>query len=143
VVATLADAVQTHDGPVLVPMTLVERAYFDEIMAGLRTAGVDVRHFALTASPDTLRRRLRARTGFVLAKMTGRDETWAMQQIERCVTALGDDAFATHVASDDRTVDEVVEEIADRAGLTLAESRLPPARYQLRRAAVGVRHIRW
>jgi hypothetical protein len=143
VVATLADAVQAHDGPVLVPMTLVERPYFDEIMAGLRTAGVDVRHFALTASPNTLRRRLRARTGFVLAKMTGRDETWAMQQIERCVTALGDDAFATHVATDDRTVDEVVEEIADRAGLTLAESRLPPGRYQLRRAAVGVRHIRW
>lgn len=66
VVATLADAVQAHDGPVLVPMTLVERAYFDE----------------------------------------------------------------------------VVEEIADRAGLTLAESRLPPGRYQLRRAAVGIRHIR-
>ena len=143
VVATLADAVQAHDGPVLVPMTLVERAYFDEIMTGLRTAGVDVRHFALTASRDTLRRRLRARTGFVLAKVAGRDESWAMQQIERCVTALADDAFATHVGTDDRTVDEVVEEIADRAGLTLAESRLSPGRYQLRRAAVSLKHIRW
>jgi hypothetical protein len=143
VVATLTDAVDAHDGPVLVPMTLVDHGYFDEIMAGLRGAGVDVRHFALTASPETLRRRLRARTGYLLARVTGRDESWAMQQIERCVTALAGDRFAEHVPTDDRTVDEVVEEIADRAGLTLAESRLSPGRYQLRRAAVSLKHIRW
>jgi len=90
VVATLADAVKAHDGPVLVPMTLVERTYFDEIMSGLDTTGIDVRHFALTASPETLRRRLRARSGFWLARAIGRDESWAEQQIERCVTALAD-----------------------------------------------------
>jgi hypothetical protein len=142
VVDTLADAVQAHDGPVLVPMTLVERAYFDEIMSGLRATGVDVRHFALIASPETLLRRLRTRSGFWLARATGRQETFAEQQIERCVTALADDHFAEHVDTDDRTIDDVVEDIAARAGLRLENPRLGPARYQLRRASVGIRHIR-
>ncbi|MDF2830819.1 MAG: hypothetical protein K0R01_4102, partial [Mycobacterium sp.] len=58
VVATLVDAVAANgSGPVIVPMTLVDSAYFDEVMGGLAGAGVDVRHFALQASPDTLRRR--------------------------------------------------------------------------------------
>ena len=142
VVATLVDADAAQDGPVLVPMTLVQQSYFDEIMSGLRSAGVDVRHFALVASPETLRHRLRGRTGYALARLTGRDESWAMQQIERCVTALADDRFAEHVQTDDRSVDEVAEHIAARAGLTLAKPRLGAVRYQLRRAAVGVRHIR-
>lgn len=142
VVATLADAVQAHDGPVLVPMTLVEPAYFDEIMSGLHAADVAVRHFSLIASPESLQRRLRTRSGFWLARATGRDECWAMQQIERCVTALADDRFAEHVPTDDRSVDEVVEDIASRAGLMLEHPRLGTARYQLRRAAVGIRRIR-
>jgi hypothetical protein len=75
VVATLADAAQAHDGPILVPMTLVEQDYFDEIMSGLDAAGVDVRHFSLIAAPETLRRRLRTPTGFWLARATGHDES--------------------------------------------------------------------
>ena len=142
VVATLADAVASNTGPVLAPMTLVEPRYFDEVMSGLSRAAVDVRHFALTASPETLRSRLTARTGYALARITGRDESWAMAQIDRCVTALATDRFAEHIDTDDRTVDEVVEDIADRAGLPLVQPRLGPARYQLRRAAVGIRHIR-
>jgi hypothetical protein len=142
VAATLAEAVASSAGPVLAPMTLVEPRYFDEIMAGLSQADVDVRHFALIASPETLRRRLSARTGYGLARVAGRSESWAMQQIERCVTALADERFADHIHTDNRTVDDIVEDISARAGLTLTRPRLSPARYQLRRAAVGIRHIR-
>lgn len=142
VIATLADAVAAHDGPVIVPMTLVEPDYFDEIMAGLATERVDVRHFSLVASPETLRSRLQTRTGYWLGRVVGRDETWAMQQIPRCVTALATERFTEHVDTDGRAIDEVVEDIATRAGLDLIHDRLPPVRYQLRRAAVGVRHIR-
>lgn len=142
VVATLADAVAAHDGPVIVPMTLVDADYFDEIMNGLAAEGVDVRHFALVASPDTLRRRLRARTGYWLGRAVGRDETWAMQQIDRCVSALVADRFAEHVDTDTRTVDDIVEYLAERLDLPLEHRRLHPVRYRMRRAAVGIRHIR-
>ena len=40
VIATLADAAAAHDGPVIVPMTLVNPDYFDEIMAGLSAAAL-------------------------------------------------------------------------------------------------------
>jgi predicted kinase len=146
VVATLADAVTAHravmPGPVIVPMTLVEPSYFDEVMTGLREVGVPVRHFSLVASPETLRRRLRTRGSSWLGRAVGREDTWAMAQIDRCVTALATDRFADHVDTDHRRIDDVVEDVAARAGLPLVQPRLGPARYQLRRAAVGIRHIR-
>ncbi|NMO04250.1 AAA family ATPase [Gordonia sp. TBRC 11910] len=142
VIATLADAVEAHDGPTIVPMTLVDTDYFDEIMDGLSQRGVDVRHFSLIASPETLRRRLRTRLAHGVGRLFGREETWAMQQIDRCSTALSDKRFGVHVPTDERTVDEVVEDIAQRAGLDLVRPRLSSVRYQVRRVRVGVAHIR-
>lgn len=50
-----------HPGPVIAPMTLVEPAYFDEIIGRLRDRGRDVHHFALLADRQTVLRRLRER----------------------------------------------------------------------------------
>ncbi|CAJ1580258.1 AAA family ATPase [[Mycobacterium] wendilense] len=141
VVATLTDAAEAHDGTVLVPMTLVDAEYFDEIMSGLERNSIGLQHFSLTASPATLRRRLRARAGYRLGRLVGRDESWALAQIDRCVAALAADRFATHVDTDDRGLDDVVEFIAERAGLELEAPRLSTLRYQARRVAVAVRHI--
>ena len=140
VVETLQRAEAAHHGVTLVPMTIVDDTYFDEIIGGLRSRGVDVRHYALTASPETLLRRLSTRIAFVRSGL--RRETWAVQQIPRCVAALAQDRYATHVATDERTTDEVVEWIAGDAGLTLARPRLSPARFQLRRLRVGLQHLR-
>jgi hypothetical protein len=127
---------------VIVPMSLVRDDYFDEIVGGLRGRGVEVRHYALTATPETLRKRLRQRSAYVLGRVLGRDETWAIQQIERCVATLAADRYARHVSTDSATIDEVVESIAHDAELTLTAPRLWAPQYQLRRLAVGVRHIR-
>lgn len=142
VVATLQQIDTAHDGPVIVPMTIVRDDYFDKIVVGLRARGIAVRHFTLTATPQTLRNRLRQRAAYVFGRVLGREETWAMQQIDRCVAALAAGRYATHIPTDDATIDEVVEAIAHHAGLSLTEPRLTPPRYQLRRLAVGVRHIR-
>lgn len=140
VVDTLRQATAAHDGPVLVPMTLVRDDYFDEIVGGLHSRGVDVRHYALIASPETLKKRLSNRIAFVRNGLS--NESWAVQQIPRCVAALSQDRYATHVPTDDRTTDEVVEWIAGDAGLQLGGPRLVPWRYQLRRLRVGIQHIR-
>ncbi|MHA7984997.1 AAA family ATPase [Rathayibacter sp. CAU 1779] len=140
VVDTLQQAESAHTGPVLVPMTIVRDDYFDEIVGGLRDRGVDVRHYALIASPETLLKRLSTRIAFIRSGL--RRETWAVRQIPRCVAALATERYATHVESDRRTTDEVVEWIADDAGLALDRPRLAPWRYQVRRLRVGVAHIR-
>lgn len=142
VLATLIQAEAACEGHLIVPMSIVRDDYFDEIVGGLRSSGVDVRHYALTATPDTLRRRLRLRSGYVIGRALGREETWAMAQIDRCVNALAAERYATHVRTDDRSPGEVVELIAADAELELIRLRLSPAREQLRRLEIGVRHIR-
>lgn len=138
VVDTLQQADATAFGPVIVPMTIVRDDYFDEIVGGLRGRGVEVRHYALSAAPETLRKRLRSR----LSTLRGFEDTWALGNIERCVSALRGERYATQVPTDGRTIDEVVEWIARDAGLPLTSPRLRPIRYQARRIAVGIRHIR-
>jgi gluconate kinase len=142
VLSTLAHAAASYDGHLIVPMSIVRDDYFDEIVGGLRSSGVDVRHYTLSATAATLRRRLRWRSAFLLGKALGRGETWAVQQIDRCVTAFADERFATHIETDEMPPDEVVEFIANDAGLALMRPRLSPARERLHRLEIGVRHIR-
>ncbi|MDF2822865.1 MAG: family ATPase [Mycobacterium sp.] len=141
VVDTLRHAERMSTGPVIVPMTLVREDYFDEIVGALRR-DTEVRHYALIASPATLRKRLRSRLETVGSHVFGGDETWAVRQIDRCVTALAAERFATHVPTDNRSLDEVVEAIAADAGLPLTAPRLSPWRSQVRRLTVAARHIR-
>ncbi|AQA06307.1 ATP-binding protein [Mycobacterium sp. MS1601] len=141
VVATLREAERTADGPVIVPMTLVRDDYFDEIVGTLR-ADIEVRHVTLVASPATLRARLGTRLEALGSRVFGGDGTWAMQQIDRCVTALADPRFASHIPTDGRSLDEVVETVAAEVGLKLSGPRLSPLRFQLRRLSVAARHIR-
>ncbi|WP_425307357.1 AAA family ATPase [Ammonicoccus fulvus] len=138
----LRRAAEADRAPLIVPMTLVRDEYFDEIIGGLRADGVDVRHYALVASPATLRRRLQRRSAYVLGKLIGRDETWGIQQIERCVRALEQERYATHVDTENRSIAEVAEHIAADLGLPLVRPRLGPIAAPLTRLGVAVRHIR-
>jgi hypothetical protein len=65
-----------------------------------------------------------------------------LSNLERCVTALATERFAAHVDNDGRPLDEVVEDIADRAGLTLGLPRQRPTRRRLERLRVQIRHLR-
>ena len=147
-VVEVLDLVSTrHPGVVVVPMTVVAPDYFAETVGRLRDTGHDVRHFALLADRRTVLRRLRERgLGHVLAAVGGngslRRETFAVANLDRCLRALRGPAFAEHVWTDDRTVPQVAEHIAAAAGLTLTPDSGPPWRGRLRRAWVGVRHIR-
>lgn len=139
---TLLQACSATEVPVIVPMTLVDPDYFEEIVGRLRGAGIDVRHYALTAPVDVIHGRLRTRIGYAVGRLTGIRETWAMERADRCVRALRDDRFATHVPTGRRPLDEVVEHIAADLDLPLPAPRLNRVRSQLRRAEVGLRHIR-
>ena len=97
-----AALVRARRRPVVVPMTLVVPEYFDEIIGGLGRSGIDVRHFTLRASRDTVHQRLRQRPETT-------DWTWA--QVDRCLAALDDPRFDVFVDTDGRSVAEVAGEI--------------------------------
>ncbi|MFC0436263.1 ATP-binding protein [Kutzneria buriramensis] len=105
-------ALRSHDGPVIVPMTLVEAGYFTDIVGRLRDDGHEVHHFALLAEPTTVLRRLNGR-GLRPGLKHG---SWAVARLDDCLTRLGDAAFATHIATDDRTVAQVAEPSPARSG---------------------------
>ena len=100
-----------YHGVVIVPMTLVEPAYFDEIVGGLRARGHDVRHVVLLASRTTLLQRLRSRGE--------RSSSWGARQLERCLGGLRVIEPSAHIDTDGLTHEQVVEEVARRVGLPL------------------------
>jgi predicted kinase len=104
-VATLTDLAQRCKGPIIVPMTLVNQQYFDEVVGELLRTGLDLYHFTLVASRETLSKRIRGRLLLPHAKR------WVRAQMERCVATLESPAFAVHVQTDNRNVSEIVNEI--------------------------------
>ncbi|MFD9890511.1 AAA family ATPase [Amycolatopsis sp. NPDC059027] len=125
------------DKTIIAPMTVVVPAYFDEIIGKLRADGHTVHHFALLAREDTVRRRLRRRVTPLI-----HGDSWALKQVERCLTALRRPEFAHHVHTDDRTVAQVADEVARHTGLDLRPDTTGSLRANLRQTWVSVKHIR-
>ncbi len=122
------------DGTIIVPMTIVNPHYFDEIVGRLRRDGITVNHYALCASREVLLARLRSR-------FDGRN-SWPAKQIERCIEGLANEVFREHLDTDRLSKDQVVERIAEMAGLELLPDRRGAIRKALGRAATQIRHIR-
>ncbi|MFE6846192.1 AAA family ATPase [Streptomyces sp. NPDC057686] len=132
-------AAQRHPGPLLVPMTVTEPRYFAETVGRLRAAGHDVRHFALMAERETVLSRLRERG---LGRGLKR-ESFAVARLDGCLEALRGPEFADHLVTDHLAVSRVASRIAALTGLRAAPDTDGPLRGRLRRALVGVRHIRF
>ncbi|MFI6344422.1 AAA family ATPase [Streptomyces sp. NPDC050560] len=140
---------ERHPGVVIAPMTVSEPSHLDEIVAPLRARGHDVRHFSLLARRETVVRRLRERGFGRAVRVVGgkeaplRRESFALARLDECLERLVMPAFAEQVWTDDRTVSEVADLIADATGQSLAPDLDGPLRGRLRRAGVGLRHIRF
>jgi AAA domain len=128
-----------HDGPVIVPMTLVNADYFQEIIGSLRGDGFAVRHFALLAETATVRRRLGRRS----LGSERRPGSWAITHLSESLERLGGPEFAEHIHTDHLTVAQVADAIAGSAGLAVTPSTDGPLRASLRRYATTIRHIRF
>ena len=60
-IALLQKIAQGYTGTLIVPMTLYNKAYYDEIMGGLTAAGIQIQHVQLEVSKVELIRRLTLR----------------------------------------------------------------------------------
>ena len=131
-------AARKQQGPIIVPMTLIDRRYFAEIIGRLGDDGHDVRHFALLAERDTVLRRLNRRGfGFGL-----RHERWAVSHLDDCLEQLRRPEFAEHIHTDQQTVPQIADTIARLAALPIRPDTDGPLRGSLRRYATTLRHVR-
>ncbi|MEU2198708.1 AAA family ATPase [Isoptericola sp. NPDC019482] len=150
VVEVLDLVLAKHDGHVLAPMTVTSTRYFDETVGRLRELGHDVRHVALLAEPATVVQRLARRglgAGRVadavgLRRLALRREAWAVERVVPNLELLSSPTFAEHLPTDDLTVPQVAQRIADSCGLTLTADDAGPVRRAARRAGTTLQHVR-
>ena len=129
----LSQLCDNFDGVIIVPMTLTNPTYYDEIITRLREKGVDVRHFVLYARQETILRRLRSRFE--------RADGWAAQQIPRCLAAFENPRFENRIATDELNIPQTAEKVAQLCGIEL-KSADPAFKRFVNRITTQIRVIR-
>lgn len=104
-VTTARELRATYGRTLIMPMTISCPNYFREIVGSLRATEPDLHHFTLTATPATLETRIH---------QGGKAIEWRLAHLLPCTTALAAPEFATHIATDGKTPDEVVDAIVAR-----------------------------
>lgn len=90
----------------IVPMTLVNAAYYASIKSGFERIDPETYSFCLTASRETIHRRLLGRGA--------PPEDWALAQTDRCLKAYEADTFAPYVDTETRSIEAIVSLILSR-----------------------------
>ena len=128
---------ESHNGPIIVPMTLVNPDYFDQIIGRLRRDDIKVRHFILWAGREELIRRLKIRSWNHIGR-----ESFAVSSIERCLYSFDNLVTEGRINTEELSVDEVVAKIADECGIALPADKRGKVRKFIDRNIVLARHIR-
>lgn len=115
-------------------MTVVDSLYYDQTVGALKRENLQVHHFTLPASRDTILRRLRRRGDS--------GNSWNARQLDRCLNSLADEKFAIHLDTEEKPIEMVAEEIARHASLDLKPSTWHPMLRPLKRVIVQLRHMR-
>lgn len=123
-----------YEGPIIVPMTIVNPQYFNEIIGKLRSDGVIVNHFVLWASKDIVEKRLRSRG-------EGKN-SWAAKQIDRCMEGLSNDVFQHRLNTDYMLIETVAETIATMSNIQLRPDDRSRLRKKIDRIITQVKQIR-
>lgn len=96
-------------GIIIVPMTITNERYFDEIVGKLKSDGIKVNHFTLLASKDTLLDRLNRRGDG--------ENAWIHNRIDKCMECLDSEYFKEHITTDKKTIEEVADIIVASCNL--------------------------
>ncbi len=102
----LKNIYEKFNGYIIVPMTLVDYGYYMEIIGRLASDGVNIVHFALNASKETLLKRLEKRGD-------GAD-SWPAAQIDRCVSAFDSGKFDGIIVTDNLSPDQILTIILEK-----------------------------
>ncbi|MHC1695359.1 MAG: AAA family ATPase [Eubacteriales bacterium] len=128
---------ERHSGDIIVPMTLVNPDYLEQIVGRLRCEHIEVRHFILYAGREELIRRLKVRSWNNIGR-----ESFAVSSIARCLHSFDNLITEGRIDTEGMSVDEVVEKIAEGCGIVLTPEKRSRVRKLCDRFGIHIRHIR-
>lgn len=117
-VADVAIALDRHyGGTLVVPMTIADPQYFDEICGPIEDAGIEIDRRLLDVPAQVLRERI---VNQVMNPDDAADDRrirdWRLGAVDRCVAAFGAHDFGRRVSNVDRSVADTVDEIVASLG---------------------------
>lgn len=98
---------ENYSGTIIVPMTLVNKEYYSQIADRLIADGISIHHYILEGSKSIILNRLLKR-GEV-------DNSWASQQIDRCLISFEKDIIGIKIDTNNLSVEEVVKFILEKS----------------------------
>ena len=94
------------DGHIIIPMTIVNPKYYYEIIGKLQNNGVKIHHFILSATKESIKERLIGRGE--------KNNSWAEQQIDRCLDAFNNEISGELVDTTNLTVNEAARFVFEK-----------------------------
>lgn len=108
---------EEYERPVIVPMTLVNPRYRDEIFTPVRAAGIPLLHVFVEVPAEELRRRIVEQVVIDGVEQSEDSRQFRLRNVERCVAArdqLPEDTFV--IAGDKHTPAELADLVLGRIG---------------------------
>ncbi|MEK3763677.1 AAA family ATPase [Solibacillus sp. FSL K6-4121] len=103
------------NGTIIIPMTITNPQYYEEIIERLKMEGVEVHHFVLCATKETLKQRLKSRFE--------KKNSWPEQQIDRCMEGFKHPIFDGLIDTNSLALEQVAELIAKKLNIRLLNER--------------------
>jgi cytidylate kinase len=121
-----------YSGDIIIPMTIYNKNYFEEIIGRLAGDGIKIYHYILGADKETILKRLSKR-------LDGKN-SWAAKKIDVCINGFRELADKSiYIDTNELCVYETADIIAEKSNITL---RADKGLEIIKRTMVQIKHIR-
>jgi RNase adaptor protein for sRNA GlmZ degradation len=124
-----------YSGYIIIPMTLYNKNYFEDIIGKLLKENIKIDHYILGASKETILKRL--------SKRHERKDSWAAKQIDMCINRFNElKEKSIYIDTNELNINEVVETIATKSNIKLKEDKDIEIIKNIKRTIIQIKHIR-
>jgi RNase adaptor protein for sRNA GlmZ degradation len=124
-----------YNGHIIIPMTIYDKKYFEEIIGKLLKENIKIDHYILGASKEIILKRL--------SKRREKKDSWATKQIDICIRGFNElKEESIYIDTNGLNVTEVVETIAKKSNVKLRKDNDIKIIRKIKRIIVQIKHIR-
>jgi len=124
-----------YSGNIIIPMTVYNKNYFEEIIGKLLKDGIEIDHYILGVNRETIIKRLSKR-------LDGKN-LWAAKQIDICIDGFKDLMDKSiYIDTNKLNIYEVVKIIAEKSNLKLLKDNDMEIIKKIKRTIVQIRYIK-